>query len=231
MKKKYIALTVCLSLLVLIASGGLLLFRNGNRFHRGHALISDSGSFIFIDDTGAPIVMGDADEKKFSDITDGDEVLVLYGMVMTTYPAQASTPICLKLADGSIENVNEGTVRQLKELGWLRGERPFENLEGDDIADITVAEFSSSDEPLKSRTLTAEEKMQMIKLLKNMELAHDGGEAVRGGCIGITLTHSGGETQKLSLYDGNNTVTLGQKNYVGSHNIFEITDFAREMLK
>ncbi len=120
MKKKYIAAIAAILVLAILAAGTLMLFGNHRTFHTGHALISQSGDFIFVDENGSPITMGSADEKKFSGITDGDRVLVLYGMVMTTYPGQSDTLLCIKLSDGTVDDVNEDTVRQLKELGWIK---------------------------------------------------------------------------------------------------------------
>lgn len=120
MKKKYIAAIAAVVVLAVMASGVLMLFGNHRTFHRGHALISQTGTFIFVDESGSPITLGSADEKKFSGIADGDSVLVLYGMVMTSYPGQSDTPLCIKLSDGTVDDVNEDTLNQLKGLGWIK---------------------------------------------------------------------------------------------------------------
>ena len=120
MKKRYIAAIAVMVVLVVVAAGAFMLFSNQKNFHTGHALISQSGDFIFVDETGSPITLGSADEKKFSGITDGDKVLVLYGMVMTSYTGQSDTPLCIKLSDGTVDDVNEDTLNQLKELGWIK---------------------------------------------------------------------------------------------------------------
>lgn len=120
MKRKYIALIFSVVFLVGIVFGAYLIFKDGKTFHVGHALISRSGEFIFVDEGGSPITMGDAAEKQFKGVTDGDKVLVLYGMVMTSYPGQSRTNLCIKLSDGTIDDVNKDTVKQLSELGWLQ---------------------------------------------------------------------------------------------------------------
>ncbi len=118
MKKKYIALILCAVMLVTVIIGGFMFLRNGNAFHEGRALISKNGDFIFIDERNSPIVMGDADERKFEGITDGDRILVLYGFVNEIYPARGSTCICIKLSDGNIDDIDKDTLTQLRELGW-----------------------------------------------------------------------------------------------------------------
>lgn len=118
MKKKYIALILCVVILATLFAGGFIFIKNGNALHRGRALISKNGDFIFIDERNSPIVMGKADEIKFSGITDGDCVMCLYGMVEESYPGRAGTNFCIKLSDGSIEDINADTLNQLYELGW-----------------------------------------------------------------------------------------------------------------
>lgn len=119
MKKKYIAFIACAVILTTVIVGGFMFLRNGNAFHEGRALISKNGDFIFIDERNSPIVMGSAEERKFGGITDGDRVMVLYGFVLSTYPARGSTYICIKLSDGKIEDINSDTLKQLRELGWI----------------------------------------------------------------------------------------------------------------
>ncbi len=118
MKKKYIALILCAVILLTVIAGGFVFIKNGNALHKGRALISKNGDFIFIDERNSPIVMGKADERMFSGITDGDRVVCLYGMVEESYPGRAGTNFCIKLSDGSIEDINKDTLNQLFELGW-----------------------------------------------------------------------------------------------------------------
>lgn len=119
MKKKYIALILCAVILLTAIVGGFMFLRNGNALHEGRALISKNGDFIFIDERNSPIVMGDAAERKFRGITDGDRVMCLYGIVLESYPGRAGAHICLKLSDGKIEDINSDTLNQLRELGWI----------------------------------------------------------------------------------------------------------------
>lgn len=118
MNKKYTALILCAVILIAVTVGGFMFLRNGNALHRGRALISKNGDFIFIDERNSPIVMGNADERKFSGITDGDRVMCLYGMVEESYPGRADTLICIKLSDGKIDDIDSEVLNQLRELGW-----------------------------------------------------------------------------------------------------------------
>lgn len=118
MKKKYIALILCAVILITVTAGGFMFLRNGNALHEGRALISKNGEFIFIDERNSPIVMGNADERKFKGISDGDRVMCLYGIVLESYPGRADTVICIKLSDGKIDDIDSEALDQLRELGW-----------------------------------------------------------------------------------------------------------------
>ncbi|MEE1320652.1 MAG: hypothetical protein UHM85_03845 [Acutalibacteraceae bacterium] len=119
MKKKYTVLILCAVILISVTVGGFMFLRNGNALHEGRALISKNGEFIFIDERNSPIVMGNADERKFSGITDGDCVMCLYGIVLESYPGMADTLICIKLSDGKIDDIDSEVLNQLRELGRI----------------------------------------------------------------------------------------------------------------
>lgn len=119
MKKKYIALILCAVILLTVIAGGFVFIKNGNALHKGRALISKNGDFIFIDERNSPVVMGSADEWKYRGVTDGDRVMLLYGFVLCTYPARADSYFCIKLSDGSIDDINNDTLEQLSEMGWI----------------------------------------------------------------------------------------------------------------
>lgn len=230
MKKKYIALIVPAVLIIGIAFGSFLLFSNYKSFHVGHALISRSGEFIFVDEGGSPITMGDAAEKQFKGVTDGDKVLVLYGMVMTSYPGQSGTSLCIKLSDGTIDDVNKDTVKQLSELGWLKGEAPFENVKLNDIKSITISELSSKAEVLKEVPLSEEEIKTFMPLLNSIEFAHDDGEMYYGDCLKIEIELSDGKIQWFATPYGANSVQYNGNVYTATPAIGSVQDFAAEIL-
>ncbi len=230
MKKKYIALTVLIVFLIGIVSGAYLIFKDGKTFHIGHALISGTGEFIFVDKNGSPIKMGDAENKIFKGITDGDRVLVVYGMVLTSYPAQSGTNLCIKLSDGTIDDVNKDTVKQLGELGWLKGEAPFENVETNEIKSITITELSSMSEVIKQKTLTEKQIEEFVPMLEDLEFAHDEGEMYYGGCIRIEIEFNDGETKWFVTFVGTASVQFNGTEYAATPSIGNIQDFAAELL-
>lgn len=230
MKKKYIGLIVLSAFLVGILSGAYLIFKDGKAFHVGHALISKSGEFIFVDESGSPIVMGDGEDEKFRGITDGDRVVMLYGMVLTSYPGQSGTSLCIKLSDGTIDDVDEDTVKQLGELGWLKGEQPFKSIALSDIKSITVSELSSKSEALKEVKLSEEEIKEFAPMLNALEFAHGDGEMYYGGCIKIEMEIKGGKTQWFATPYGTNSVQYDGNIYAATPTIGSVQDFAAEIL-
>lgn len=230
MKKKYIALIALFVFLVGILSGAYLIFKDGKAFHVGHALISRTGEFIFVDEDGSPIRMGDAEDKIFKGITDGDRVLVVYGMVLTSYPAQSGTNLCIKLSDGTIDSVNKDTVKQLKELGWLKGEAPFESVETSEIKSITITELSSKSEVIKQKILTEKQIEEFVPMLAGLEFAHDEGKMYYGGCIKFEIELTDGETRWFATFIGTASVQFNGTVYAATPSIGSIQDFAAELL-
>ncbi len=124
MKKKYIIGAVSALIVLTVAFCSYLLFKDYKSFHIGRALISSSGEFIFVGENGSPTVLSNETWSKdpFKGITDGDRVLVVYGMVLTSYPGQSGAHLCFKLSDGNIDDVNEETLKSLREHGWIDGQ-------------------------------------------------------------------------------------------------------------
>ncbi|MBQ8503177.1 MAG: hypothetical protein IJ491_02745 [Clostridia bacterium] len=230
MKKKYIALIISVVFLVGILSGAYMFFKDGKAFHTGHALISRTGEFIFVNENGSPIVMGDAENKIFRGITDGDKVLVAYGTVLTSYPARGGTSFCIKLSDGTIEDVNKDAVKQLGELGWLKGEAPFEGIEADKIRSITIAEYSSRPEVIKQKSLTKKQIEEFVPMLEKLEFAHDEGKMYYGGCIRIEIEFADGETEIFAIFTGANSVQFNDTVYTATPSIGSIQDYAINLL-
>lgn len=227
MKKKYIALTIIGIFLVSVIFGGYCAFKDGKGIHIGHALISKTGEFIFVDENGSPIRMGAADERKFSGITDGDRVLMLYGVVLESYPGQSRTNFCMKLSDGNIDDVNKDTVKQLKELGWIKGEKPFEQLKAGDISSITLSHMQY-DIGIKQESLSQKEINTIVKLLKNLEFAHDEGAARQKQTAWITVEYTDGKTDTIVLME--NSVGFNDKCYVATPTAGTLYDFVLERL-
>lgn len=86
-------------------------------YSTGHIVFATSGEAILVNNE--PTVMRDASKDKhlFDGIENGDRVLIVHGLVMTTYPAQSSAYFLLKLPDS--ESINEDTLLRLEEMGWI----------------------------------------------------------------------------------------------------------------
>lgn len=130
MKARKWILPVCIAggVLLLCLIGVLLFWLNrpapgGNGgYHSsvGRVLIADSGSCLFIGESGAIVL---SDRSEAGDLLDGlqtgDEIRITHDAVMTTYPAQTGVYACEWLGGGSIDDIPQQHIEQLTELGWL----------------------------------------------------------------------------------------------------------------
>lgn len=133
--KKKIILAVCIIfavflLLVAIVFAGLgIALYNGYGFTEGRVLIADNGSYMIIDEGGGPIVMSNQskNEEIFADLTNGDEILIVNGLIEETYPARTDVHYCKKIADGEYKDLPEKTLLSLAEMGWINTPPATEN--------------------------------------------------------------------------------------------------------
>ena len=231
MKKKIMALALAVVLLTVIGFGSYMLFKDYKGFHVGHALISRSGEFIFVDESGSPTILSNQtwSSDPFKGITDGDKVLTVYGFVLTSYPGQSGAYLCFKLKDGTIDDVNKETVKELAELGWLKGEAPFEELTTDDIESIKITEFSCMEET-NSVLLSKQEIKAILPYLNSLEFAHDEGEMVYGGGMKIEIELKNGEMKWFTTFAGYNTVVYENVCYTTIPTVGSLQDYITELL-
>ena len=85
----------------------------------GRCIVGDNGTVFFLDDANpsTPIILHTRCDLSY--LKTGDRLLVLYGVVAESYPAQTSARLCVRLAHGSEADVNADTLRSLREMGWV----------------------------------------------------------------------------------------------------------------
>ncbi len=128
MKKKTVTiLCIFLSIILLIAGviaiGMGIMTSKGYGFTQGKCLITAQGSYMLIDENNSPIEMSNQSDKDiFSDLSSGDEILVLHDGIQESYPARTGAYYCKKLSDGKAEDVPQSVIEGLTEMGWLQKE-------------------------------------------------------------------------------------------------------------
>ena len=96
-------------------------FGTGKCLLTGRYMLADNGVHLVISDSGAPTVLSvPADcPDLFDSLEDGDRVLVVCGLILTSYPGQSEARWCLRLSPGSPEDLPQDTLQRLAQLGWL----------------------------------------------------------------------------------------------------------------
>ena len=128
MKKKTVTiLCIFLSIILLIAGvitiGIGVMASKGYGFTQGKCLITAQGSYMLIDENNSPIEMSNQSDKDiFSDLSSGDEILVLHDGIQESYPAGTGAYYCKKLSDGKAEDIPETVIESLARMGWLEKE-------------------------------------------------------------------------------------------------------------
>jgi len=119
LKKRWIFLIAAIALAVLCALAAVLMAANGYSITVGRCMTAN-GQFLLIDGT-TPIVMEDRLHygALFSDIADGDQILVLHDRIATTYPAQTGAYAVIRLSRGGLDDIPLQVQPQLAELGWI----------------------------------------------------------------------------------------------------------------
>ncbi len=85
----------------------------------GHYLLSTNGSHMIVADNQGPCVMSAADGVSFDGLTDGDRIKVKTGTILESYPGQLTAYSIEKLSEGERSDIDEQTLKQLADLGWI----------------------------------------------------------------------------------------------------------------
>ena len=112
---------VGLILIGLVVTSLLWCVGSGKSVLVGRYLQARDGSHMVIDNNGSPVILEapDSRPRMFDALEDGDRVLVICGGINTSYPGRSGAYWCLRLGDGSAEDLPPDTIRQLTQLGWL----------------------------------------------------------------------------------------------------------------
>lgn len=121
-KKKVLIITVSVLALILIFIAGAFAFiiNRGYGMTVTRALITDNNTYMMVDENSPTVMSTSKDKNKFfKNIKTGDKIFVLHSVVAESYPGQTGVYLCIKLEDGSVNDINSDVILQLIELGWL----------------------------------------------------------------------------------------------------------------
>ena len=121
--RKGTVISIVIASVILILGILILINMNGKVFTKGRCVVAASGSVLWIDDSGSPIVLSNRTEDKniFEGLSTGDEILILrQTAIAESYPGQVGIYYCKKLSDGSESDIPVQTLESLRELGWIK---------------------------------------------------------------------------------------------------------------
>lgn len=117
MKKKRAAIILCAAVMLIAAAAAVLM--HGKSIDTARCIVADNGTCIWARGSNGAIVMR-GDDGMFSSVTTGDKVLIIHdNQIEEIYPGQVRVYFCIKLEDGSREDIPESTLSSLSELGWI----------------------------------------------------------------------------------------------------------------
>lgn len=117
--KKLIWISAAAAVLIIAAVVSLSLWMRDKSRINGWFLRSDSGIPMIISEQSGAITLGSADDSRFEGYSDGDEITVICGMILETYPAQTDVYFCFRTSKGSFSDIPENELETLRELDWI----------------------------------------------------------------------------------------------------------------
>ena len=118
MKKKTIVI-FALSLVVIVVVIIAICIVNPQTI-TGRCLVTTDGTYMIVDKNGSPIVMDNQsdNESLFDGLNSGDKIIVICDMIKTSYPGNTGVTKCQLIKKGSLEDVPEATLSELRDMGY-----------------------------------------------------------------------------------------------------------------
>lgn len=123
MKKKKIVISV----LFLVVAAAVFAIYVAN-LQTGRCLVTTNGTYVIVDKNGSPIVMDNqsGNENLFDNLKSGDMIIIARPgrTQITSYPSRTDVIMCMRIAKGSIDDIPEATLSQLRDMGWQFASEP-----------------------------------------------------------------------------------------------------------
>lgn len=118
MKKKVI-IGVLSAIVVVLVLGIFRFVSKGLSFSVARCIETEQRCMMVLD--SSPIGMSNQswDKELFEDLDTGDKILVLHDGIAESYPGQTGAYFCIRLEEGSSEDVPTQVIEALIELGYV----------------------------------------------------------------------------------------------------------------
>ena len=123
MKRTIFRIAIVLVAVALTAAAVLIFYgmRQGIRFSQARYIETAYGHMLLID--GSPVSMS-GEDGWFKNLTTGDKVLAVHGLIAESYPGSSKAYLCIKQEDGTAEDIPSQITQSLVEMGWLACDCP-----------------------------------------------------------------------------------------------------------
>lgn len=115
--RKRILIIGIVVLLLLVLVGGM--FLQGTDTAVGRCVVGTNGETLWINESGIPTIMNGMIPGMFASLKTGDKIFLLHSRQMAmSYPGQVGVYFCLKLENGSVEDLPEQALESLRKMGY-----------------------------------------------------------------------------------------------------------------
>lgn len=86
----------------------------------GYFMPCTNGSYLIVSETVGEVVLYPENDDKsiFDDLTAGDKIKAVHGLIEETYPGRTAVYDIEKLSDGNFEDIPAEKISHLEEMGW-----------------------------------------------------------------------------------------------------------------
>lgn len=157
-KRKWLILIAAVSVIVVLFAAfiGIMNYKS-HGFSTGRYLEAKNGVSMLILDN-SPIQMSNRTDKAlFEKLETGDKILVLHDGIAESYPGRTGAYAVFKLEEGSIDDISQDVLEQLREMGWLSNVRTYAFTIAGEALDVAVAYANwTDDEKIYNSALNAD---------------------------------------------------------------------------
>ena len=138
MKKKiWIASAVVVAIIVLLCAALGAMSSRSLSISTGRFLRADSGTPMMVCGNSPISVSNQTGRDLFDGLETGDKILVVHDGIAESYPGQTGAYAVLRLKKGNIDDIPQGVIDSLRDLGWLESANTLQSQENVTVTDTT----------------------------------------------------------------------------------------------
>lgn len=137
---------ICIIVLIAVSIGCLFFISSRDMwFSKGRCLVTKNNEYMIVLDDISPYRMYTNNTAIFKGLENGDEIIVLHGVFLDSYPGDVDVYFVIKTQEGDIMDISADVLTQLTQMGWIDESILPENLKTSEIEGIIEEEVSLID--------------------------------------------------------------------------------------